>query len=98
MKLDISHHGGTKGKIECDAEDKGSLGLAAALLDQLQNLGVSGFPTVVVTREMAGSSTATGVAVDLVIRSGMEQEVVIPGLVSCNSDDDCSGTHLYAFP
>ena len=30
VKLDISHHGGTKGKIECDAADNGSLTIATS--------------------------------------------------------------------
>jgi len=89
VKLDISHHGGTKGKIECDTDDSGSLELTATLLDQLQALGVAGFPTVAVTRETSGSAPAEVGKVDLVINSRVEQEVVIPGLVSCNDDSDC---------
>jgi len=87
VKLDISHHGGTKGKIACDLEDSGSLTLSAAMLDGLKKLGVAGFPTVIVTREAKG--TAAGADLTLKISSGVEQSVKIPGLVSCSKDTDC---------
>ena len=44
VKLDISHHGGTKGMIECDAPDTGSLTLSASLLGKLTALGWPGSP------------------------------------------------------
>jgi hypothetical protein len=80
VKLDISHHGGTKGMIECNTGDTGSLELPAGLLDQLKALGISGFPSIVVNRKAVGSSGR----VDLVIISTVERYVEIPGLVSCN--------------
>ncbi len=89
VKLDISHHGGTKGMIECDTADTGSLQLKAAMLDRLKALGVSGFPTIVVTRKAVGSAKIPYGRVDLVVGSTLEKEVLIPGLVSCNEDGDC---------
>lgn len=89
VKLDISHHGGVKGKIECDGDDSGSLTLPATLLSQLKALGVAGFPTIVVTRAATGSATIPFGRVDLVISSEVERAVEIPGLVSCTGDADC---------
>ncbi|HSA21959.1 MAG TPA: hypothetical protein P5076_10940, partial [Myxococcota bacterium] len=89
LKLDISHHGGTKGKIVCDAPDSGSLTLPAAMLSQLLDLGVAGFPTIVVTRKSTGSATVPAGVVTLELLSGVVQAVSIPGLVSCNDDEDC---------
>lgn len=91
VKLDISHHGGTKGMIECDASDTGSLLLPAALLTQLKNLGVAGFPTIVVTRKAVGSTVIAPGRIDLVISSDIERAVEIPGVRSCTSDMDCPG-------
>ena len=85
--LDISHHGGTKGKIECETSDAGSLTIPAALLDQLKALGVAGFPQIEITREARGSSADVGV--DLVIKSAVIRDLRIPGLVSCSADEDC---------
>ncbi|WP_437334101.1 hypothetical protein [Sorangium sp. So ce394] len=89
VKLDISHHGGTKGMIECSAEDTGSLDVPASLVTQLLDLGVAGFPTVIVTRRSVGSTTITAGRVDLVISSQIEKSVEIAGLTSCNDSSQC---------
>ncbi|WP_437277521.1 hypothetical protein WME90_40740 [Sorangium sp. So ce375] len=89
VKLDISHHGGTKGMIECNVEDTGSLDLPASLVKQLLDLGVAGFPTIIVTRKSVGSATIPPGRVDLVVSSQIEQAVVIAGLTSCNDDSQC---------
>jgi hypothetical protein len=89
VKLDISHHGGTKGKIECETEDNGSLEISASFITQLLKLGAAGFPTIVVTRSTTGSATISAGRVDLVVSSEVEKEVLIPGVTSCNKDTDC---------
>lgn len=89
LKLDISHHGGTKGMIECDADDTGSLELPAALVTKLLELGVAGYPTIIVARRALGSTTIKQGRIDLVISSQIEQPVEIPGLTSCTEDTDC---------
>lgn len=89
VKLDISHHGGTKGMIECDAGDSGSLELPADMLDQLKALGISGWPSIVVSRKATGSTNTSRVQVDLVVISTLEMFVDIPGLISCTRDADC---------
>jgi hypothetical protein len=90
VKLDISHHGGSTGKIECEVADTGSLEIPAMLVDRLVELGTAGFPTIAVTRKVlaAGSGSAKNVA--LTIAAPIERPVVIPGLVSCSKDTDCS--------
>lgn len=89
VKLDISHHGGTKGMIECDAPDTGSLTLPAALVTELLNLGVAGFPTIIVSRSAKGSVTIAPGRVDLTVSSTVERSVQIPGVTSCTADTDC---------
>jgi hypothetical protein len=89
VKLDISHHGGVKGKIECDAEDTGSLEIAATLVNELKALGIAGFPTIAITRSARGATPTAIGRVDLAVTSDVEMAVDIPGLVSCNEDDDC---------
>jgi hypothetical protein len=95
VKLDISHHGGTKGVIECETRDSGSLSVDAGLVQELVDLGVAGFPTVILTRR-AVSSTKTSVGrVDLVVYSDLELSIGVPGVVSCTENEDCpSGTCL----
>jgi hypothetical protein len=89
VKLDISHHGGTKGMIECDAKDTGALEISAPLIKQLMDLGVAGFPSIILTRESVAGATIAEGRVDLAIASGLERFVVIPGLTSCTDTADC---------
>jgi hypothetical protein len=89
VKLDISHHAGTKGMIECDGEDTGSLAIPAALVSELLDLGVAGYPTIIVTRASTGSATTAAGRVDLVVSSQVERPVTIEGLVSCTEDAEC---------
>jgi hypothetical protein len=87
--VDVSHHGGSKGKIECEGPDNGTLEIAATLVDQLKALGVSGFPKVETTRK--ATATNTDVKVDLVLESQVVTPLSIPGLVSCFDDEGCPG-------
>lgn len=89
VKLDISHHGGSKGQIECDTADSGSLSIGATLVSKLLSLGVAGFPTVIVTRHTLGSSVISAGRVELEISSSVEQGVTIDGLNSCTAKNDC---------
>ncbi len=89
VKLDISHHAGSKGKILCDTLDDGLLEIEAALVDQLVALGVAGFPTILVTRKSTGSTMVPTGRIDLEVSADVEVLVDIPGNVSCTSDENC---------
>jgi hypothetical protein len=89
IKLDISHHGGTRGKIECDVADTGALDIPAAQISRLLALGVAGFPTIVVTRAATGTTALAQGKVTLRVIASVEQAVEIPGLRSCTEDRDC---------
>jgi hypothetical protein len=89
VKLDISHHGGTKGMIECDGPDNGAIELAGPLVSQLLDLGVAGFPSIEVARRSVGYTTIAEGRIDLVLTSRVERAVEIAGLISCNDDTAC---------
>lgn len=92
VKLDISHHGGTKGMISCETADSGSLDLAASQLTELVNLGTAGYPTIVVSRNaIPGSQVIAPGRVELAVTSTVEQAVTVPGVTSCTSSTDCTG-------
>jgi hypothetical protein len=91
VHLDISHHGGTRGKIECTTADDGELVIEADLITRLMALGIAGFPTVVVTRGSTGTANLRAGRVELKISSGLEVPVEIPNLRSCLADADCDG-------
>jgi hypothetical protein len=86
-EVDISHHGGLKGLIACEASDNGELVIAATLVDQLKALGIAGFPTVDMTRYASGTNANTNV--ELRVESRITRPISIPGLVSCFGDDEC---------
>ena len=90
VKLDISHHGGSKGKIECDVADNGSLTISAAMVDALLALGTAGFPTIVVTRRATGHAAVATGHVDLFASSQVETAIAVPGVISCTDDTNCS--------
>jgi hypothetical protein len=90
VKLDISHHGGTKGMITCAWQDSGALTITAQLVDALLALGAAGFPTIIVSRRVTGSTVMEAGRVALVITSEVERPVTVPGVQSCNDDTDCT--------
>jgi hypothetical protein len=90
VKLDISHHGGSKGRIECDADDTGAIELPATLVSELLQLGAAGFPTVIVTRKgPVGSAVLAPGRVELTVSSEAEHAVLVPGIVSCTDSSEC---------
>ena len=89
VKVDISHHGGTKGLVTCETDDDGELELAGALLKGLFELGVAGFPAITVTRSRTATTPQGRGDVRLAVVSAVQQDVVVPGVISCNSDADC---------
>jgi hypothetical protein len=89
VKLDISHHGGSRGKIECLAPDSGSLSIAASLVNPLLDLGAAGYPTIIVARRALGATVIPAGRVELELRSEVERPVTVPGLRSCTEDTDC---------
>jgi hypothetical protein len=89
VKIDISHHGGAKGKIECDTADDGSITIASAMIDRLVELGVAGFPTISLTRVARSSSEDEPRAVTLSVVESVERPVDVPGVTSCTDDKQC---------
>jgi hypothetical protein len=89
VELDLSHHGGTKGQLICDSEDTGSLVIPAAILKQLIDLGVTGFPSVTVTRSNVNSATVGAGKVDLKIYADVALVAEMPNLISCSDDSQC---------
>jgi hypothetical protein len=89
LEFDLSHHGGSKGRLLCDTADSGSLKVSGTLIKSLMDLGVTGFPKAEVKRVFTGkSAVGTGTA-ELRLRANLEFVAEIPGLKSCNSGADC---------
>jgi hypothetical protein len=89
IKIDISHHGGSRGQIACDADDTGALTISAELMTELIQLGVAGFPSVILTRASRDSAKIEVGRVELAVSSKTERIVTVAGYESCTADSDC---------
>ena len=89
--VDISHHGGTKGKIECDVAASGSMSIDATLVNGLLDMGVAGFPKTELHRYARGTATVSKGVVKFEVDSSVTRPLSIVGFTSCNTDADCAG-------
>jgi len=89
LTFDLSHHGGSKGKIICETSDTGSLQVSSSLIDKLLALGVTGYPKAYVTRLITGTTAVGSGQAQFKIYSDLDFVVQIPDLVSCEKDTDC---------
>jgi hypothetical protein len=94
IEMDISHHGGAKGRIDCDTADDGSLSIPQSLIAGLINLGYAGFPTIHIARSSVGGGNIEAGRVVLEITSDIELPLAIPGLVSCTEEADCDAGQI----
>jgi hypothetical protein len=83
--LEIAHHGGYKGEIDCDVPDTGSFQIPATLITALVNLGLAGYPTVALTR-VSTAADAKEPNVKLLVSSSLER-AVDTGVISCGIGD-----------
>jgi hypothetical protein len=89
VEFDLSHHGGSKGRVLCDTADKGSLLVSSALLESLIALGVTGFPSIAVARELASTTPVGSGQAQLKIYSDANYTAQMPDLISCQNNGDC---------
>ena len=94
IEIDISHHGGARGLIRCTVDDTGSFSVPQSLVSGLINLGVAGFPTVMITRRSRGSVEIQPGRVDLDVFATVVLDLNIPGFISCNDNADCVAVGL----
>lgn len=91
VRINISYHGGTKGEIQCECPDNGSLTIPGAMLDQLKSYGIAGYPIVEITRKAIGYDE--NAKVQVIVECTVTKLLTIPGVVSCNQDEDCPNQH-----
>lgn len=87
IHLDIAHHGGKKGEINCEVPDTGSFEVPEPLVTKLVSLGLAGFPTIVVGRKSTAAA-ATQSEVKLSVSSSVEKSVDT-GVKSCSDTSEC---------
>jgi hypothetical protein len=71
-------------------DDTGSFEIPEPLVTALVDDGLSGFPTVVIVRSSVDSASIDPGCVELRVKSEVTLPVEIPGLTSCDGDEDCT--------
>jgi hypothetical protein len=87
IHLDIAHHGGKKGEINCDVPDTGSFEMPLMLTNKLVSLGLAGFPTIDVKR-IHTSVAPNEPNVKIEVTSDVSRDVDT-GVVSCMDSTMC---------
>jgi len=92
--FNIDQHGVSPLTMVCQLPDTGSADLPVALLDQLVNSGVSGYPSAWMRRRTADSVQTDHGCVDLQVYSHVPVDVEVEGFTPCSGDPDCpDGQH-----
>ena len=89
IELTIDQHGTSPLTLACDLPDTGSAAIPAAIIDQLINSGVTGFPNGRITRRTADHVDLDVGCVDLVVGSPLTARVAVAGYTPCNGAEDC---------
>lgn len=92
--LDLAHHGGKKGEIDCEVPDTGSFDIPEPLVTKLVGLGLAGYPTISVSRVSVGTDAVQSELVLLV--SENKQRAVDTGVKSCQEDSECTAPEMCA--
>jgi hypothetical protein len=91
MRVQLALGGASRApiRIVCDVDDTGQIEISAELLEQLIKLGVTGIPTVTLTRLSAGTTDGSEPRqVFLSIQHSVVREFEIAS-VTCANDTDC---------
>lgn len=86
--LDVAHHGGKKGEIDCEVPDTGSFDIPEPLVTKLVGLGLAGYPTISISRVSVGTDAKLSDVVLLMSQS--LQRAVDTGVESCQEDVECT--------
>jgi hypothetical protein len=89
VEVNINNHGSTSAWIECEADDTGAFAVPGNLVTELKAVGVSGFPSIRLSRRSADSTSITPGCVQLLVASEHEYTVELEGLTSCTKDSQC---------
>ena len=89
IELTIDQHGTSPLSLACDLPDTGSATIPGAIIDQLINSGVTGFPNGRITRRTADHVDLDIGCVDLVVGSPLPVSVAVAGYTPCNGAEDC---------
>ena len=89
LRLNIDQHGVTPVSLYCSFEDDGSAVVPASVIDGLLAQGVSGFPSVLMSRRTVDRQDVGDGCMEFIVQSPREAAVDVEGFIPCDSPDDC---------
>lgn len=89
ISLNVNGHGLVGSHVDCVVDDNGSFTIPEPLVSSLLADGLSGFPTLTLRRTTTDSADLAAGCVELDVESAVKLDVTIPGLRSCDGDEDC---------
>jgi hypothetical protein len=90
ISVNVNGHGLVGSHIECVVDDTGSFTVPEPLITSLIDDGLSGFPTLTIRRTTTDSATIAAGCIELDVESSVTADVTIPGLTSCDGNEDCT--------
>jgi hypothetical protein len=87
--LNVSKHGGSAGYVLCKTTDSGTLTISADVVRSLVELGVGGFPELLLKRATHGESVVGAGKIGLDVEAVAKPPLDIEGYCSCFNDSDC---------
>lgn len=90
LSVNVNGHGLVGSHVECVVADTGSYSIPASLVSALLDDGTSGFPTLTVRRTTTDSAARGATCIEFDVRDEAVVDLIIPGVISCNSNDDCT--------
>lgn len=87
--LNVSKHGGSAGYMLCTTTDSGTLTIGADVLKALVELGVGGFPELLLRRSTRGEAKVNDGKITLDVEAVAKPALNIEGYCSCFNDSDC---------
>jgi hypothetical protein len=91
VDFSINRHGTIDAWLECTVPDTGSFTVTGEMTTELFKNGVSGFPSVNLTRQSGDTTTVMGGCVQLLVTAPISRDLNVPGVVSCNDEKPCAG-------
>ena len=90
ISVNVNGHGLVGSHIECVVDDTGSFTIPEPMITSLVDDGLSGFPSLTLRRTTTDSADVSGGCIELDVESATTLEVTVPGLESCDGDEDCT--------
>ncbi|MDJ0761817.1 MAG: hypothetical protein QNJ97_02415 [Myxococcota bacterium] len=89
ITLNLNNHGVSPKRIQCDTADTGSFSIPGDLITRLIDQGLSGFPTIGLSRHTADATQIAPGCVEFLVVSELSLPVEVEGVISCTDDGDC---------